>query len=96
MGFPQKTPELCITALEEWLISPRIPFMQVVEKLRGGQKRLRGNFVNVPSDVTTTVTSLPRTLNNSKTLQVQLKRKQTLKHCVLQEAIRPNKCIKAL
>lgn len=45
---------------------------------------------------TTTVTTLPRTLNDSETLQVQLKKKQIFKQCVLQEAVRQNKCIKAL
>lgn len=96
MGFPEKPPELDITELEERLISPRIPFMQVVEKPRGGQKSLRGNVVNVPSDVNSTVTSLPRTLSDSETVQVKLKRKMNFKHSVLHEAIRPNKCLKAL
>lgn len=84
MGFPPKPPELFITELEERLISPRIPFMQLVVKPRGGQQNLRGNVVNVPSDVTTTVTTLPRTLSDSETVQVKLKRKQSFKHCVLQ------------
>lgn len=78
MGFPPKPPELFITELEERLISHRIPFMQLVEKPRGG------NVVNVPSDVTTTVSTLPRTLSDSETVQVKLKRKQSFKHCVLQ------------
>lgn len=96
MGFPEKPPELSITELEERLISPRIPFMQLVEKPRGGQKSLKGNVVNVPSDVTTTVTMLPRTLSDTETIQVKLKRKLNFKHSVLHEAIRPNKCLKAL
>lgn len=58
--------------------------MQLVVKPRGGQQNLRGNVVNVPSDVTTTVTTLPRTLSDSETVQVKLKRKQSFKHCVLQ------------
>lgn len=96
MGFPEKPPDLNITELEERLISPRIPFMQLVEKPRGGQKSLRGNVVNVPSDVNSTVTVLPRTLADSETIQVKFKRKRSFKHSVLHEAIRPNKCIKAL
>lgn len=96
MGFPEKPSELDITELEERIISPRIPFMQVVEKPRGGHKSLRGNVVNVPSDVNSTVTSLPRTLSDSETVQVKLKRKMNFKHSVLHEAIRPNKCLKAL
>lgn len=38
MGFPPKPKELFITELEERLISPRIPVMQLVEKPRASQK----------------------------------------------------------
>lgn len=71
--FPEKPTELNITEMEERLITPRIPFMQVMEKPRGGQRGLKGNVVNVPSDVNTTVKSLPRTLSESETIQVKLK-----------------------
>lgn len=94
--FPEKPTELNITEMEERLITPRIPFMQVMEKPRGGQRSLKGNVVNVPSDVNTTVKSLPRTLSESETIQVKLKRKTSFKHHVLYEAIRPKKCIDAL
>ena len=53
------------------LISPRIPFKQLVEKPRGGQRNLR-NVVIVPSDVNKTITSLPRTLAETETIQVNL------------------------
>lgn len=94
--FPEKPTELNITEMEERLITPRIPFMQVMEKPRGGQRSLKGNVVNVPSDVNTTVKSLPRTLSESETIQVKLKRKTNIKHHVLYEAIRSKKCIDAL
>ena len=42
------------------------------------------------------MTTLSRTLKDSETLQVQLKKKQIFKQRVLQEAVRQNKCIKAL
>lgn len=80
--FPRKPPELDITEMEERLISPRIPFMQLMEKPRGGQKSLRGNVVNVPADVNETVKSLPRTLADTETIQVKLKIKQNFKHHV--------------
>lgn len=82
MGFPEKPPDLNITELEERLISPRIPFMQLVEKPRGRQKSLLGNVVNVPPDVNSTVTVLPRTLADSETIQVKFKRKLSFKQCV--------------
>lgn len=69
MWFPEKPPDLNITELGERLISPRIPFMQLVEKTRGEQKSLRRNVVNVPSEVNSTVTVLPRTLADSKTIR---------------------------
>ena len=96
MGFPEKPKELDLTALEERLISPRIPFMQIFEKPRGGQRSLRGNIVNVPSDVSSTMTVLPRTLSDIETVQVKLKRKSEFKHSVMHEAIRPVKCLNAL
>lgn len=36
---------------------------------------------------------MPRTLSESETIQVKLKRKTSFKHHVLYEAIRPKKCI---
>ena len=94
--FPKRPPELNITEMEERLITPRITFMQVMEKPRGRQRSLKGNVVNVPSDVNTTVKSLPRTLSDSETIQVKLKRKASFKHHVMYESIRPKKCINAL
>lgn len=55
LKFPEKPPELKLTSLEERLVAPRIPFMQLREKPRGGQLSLNGNVVNVPADVTSTV-----------------------------------------
>lgn len=46
----------------------------------------------MPSDVKSTVTTLPRTFSDSETIQVKLKRKLNYKHSVLHEAIRP--CLK--
>ena len=63
MGFPDKPPELELTELDERLISPRIPFMQIVEKPRGGQRSLKGNIVNVPTDIDATVRVI-RTLSS--------------------------------
>jgi len=73
MSFPEK-PELSnLTPLEERLISPRIPFMQIRElPLRGGQLSIHGNIVNVPSDVNSTVHSLPRPIYESQTIPIKL------------------------
>ena len=55
MGFPYKPNVLSFTSLEERLLSPRTPFMQIRELPRGGQLSIHGNIVNVPSDVNSTV-----------------------------------------
>jgi hypothetical protein len=72
--FPRK-PEVLknLTPLEERLISPRIPFMQVRGLPSGGQLSIHGNVVNVPADVNTTVNVLPRPVNESPTIPIKLK-----------------------
>jgi len=59
MSFPKKPDLLNLTPLEERLISPRIPFMQICELPRGAQLSIHGNIVNVPTDVNSTVHCLP-------------------------------------
>ena len=64
---------LNLTPLEERLISPRIPFMLVRELPRGGQLYIHGNVVNVPADVNSTVSTLPRSIDESQTIPIKLK-----------------------
>jgi len=71
-SFPEKPELLNLTLLEERLISPRIPFMQIRELPRGGQLSIHGNIVNVPSDVNSTVHSLPRPIYESQTIPIKL------------------------
>ena len=51
MEFPVKPQCLNLTPLEERLISPCIPFMQICELPRGSQLSIHANVVNVPADV---------------------------------------------
>ena len=60
MTFPEKP-----DPLKERLVSPRIPFMQVQELPSGSQLSIHGSVVNVPADVNSTVTVLPRPVNES-------------------------------
>ncbi len=62
-----------LTPLEKRPISPRIPFMQVCKLPRGGQLSIHGNVVNVPADVNSTVSVLPRPINESQTIPIKLK-----------------------
>ena len=64
---------LNLIPLEERLISPRIPFMQIRELPRGGQLSVHGNVVNLPADANSTVGTLPRSINESQTIPIKLK-----------------------
>ena len=68
--------------LEERLILPRIPFLQVRELPSGGQLSIHGNVVNVPADVNSTVSALPRPINESQTILIKLKRHLGYKHII--------------
>ena len=74
-GFQTSIPDLDLHPLKERLISLRIPFMQIKELQRGGQFSFKGNVVNVPVDIHSTVCSLPRNLDETQTIPVRLKRK---------------------
>jgi len=95
MQFPQRPEVLNLTQLEERLISPRIPFMQIRELPRGCQLSIHGNVVNVPAEVNLTVNSLPRSLNDSQTIPIKLKRKLTYKHHYKFQNVRPKKVLDA-
>ena len=59
----------------EWrLVSPRIPFMKLFAAPRGGQKKIRGNVVNLPCDTVNTFQVLPHSGNEQQTIQVKIKR----------------------
>ena len=96
MTFPEKPDVLKdLTPLEERLISPRIPFMQVRELPSGGQLSIHGNVVNVPADVNSTVSVLPRPVNESQTIPIKLKRRLGYKHHYPFQNIRPTKVLEA-
>lgn len=69
--------------------------MQIRELPRGGQLRLKGNVINVPSDVNLTVKALPRNMNDSETIPVKFKRRLSYKSHIVYEQIRPERVIKA-
>ena len=95
LKFPNQPVELQLTNLEERLVSPRIPFMQLRQMPRGGQISLKGNVVNVPSDVSGTIKLLPRMIDENETIMLKLKRRLSYKHHVAFENIRPNKVFQA-
>ena len=92
LQFPE-IPEVLqnLTPLEERLISPRLPFMQIRHLGIDKQFGLHGNCVNVPTDVDNNVSILPRTIDNIQTVQIQLMRRMTDKNPYSFETIRPRK-----
>ena len=79
-----------LNILERQLIALRIPFMKIFSSFHEtGQKKLRGNVVNVPVDIQDSVACLPRQVSHSNVIAVQLKRKMAYKSYYLFESVRP-------
>ena len=78
-----------LTELEERLISPRIPFMVIRSLGYSKQFGLKGNLVNVPMNVDTNVSILPRTFSDTQTIQLKLMRQMKNKNAFMYETIRP-------
>ena len=92
MTFPQIPEELeDIHPLEARLLAPRIPFMKLHAAPSGGQYKIRGNVVNVPADVASTIGCLPRMHHDTSTVKVKLKRHLKYKHAVMSQNVRPEK-----
>ena len=62
---------------------------------RGKQLKIHGNVVNVPADVVNTVNLLPRTLSDTSTIKINLKRKLQYRSSAMSLNVRPNKVIEA-
>ena len=95
-GFPPQPDELKLYPVEERIISPLMPFMTIIELPVGGQQALKGSICHVPVDISPTVNSLPRNLEDTETVSVKIKRKKIYKGAVFSENICPNKVMKAL
>ena len=92
MGFPEIPQHLKDLHQLEWrLVSPRIPFMKVFAAPRGGQKKIRGNVVNVPCDTVNTFQVLPHSGNEQQTIQVKIKRDLRYTNHVMSQNVRPYK-----
>lgn len=69
--------------------------MQIRELPRGGQLTIHGNIVNVPSDVNSTVHTLPRPISGKQTIPIKLKRRLSYKHHYQFQNVRPRKVLEA-
>jgi hypothetical protein len=89
-AFPDLPPCLTnLTALEERLVSPRIPFMQIRSLGYCGQSGLKGNVVNIMNDLDICAKALPRQISDTGTIQVMLMRKMVYRSPYMFETIRP-------
>jgi hypothetical protein len=85
-----------LNSLEKHLIALRLPFMKIVNLTSGkvssrfAQKGTKGPLHCVPSDVQDTVTSLPRPINKSMMVRLQLKRRLNYKAVWEEQFINPN------
>lgn len=80
-----------LSPLESRLVALRLPFMQI--RLLGAERQsiLKGNIVNVENDLDVCTSVIPRTFDNTSTVQVQLMRRLTDRTPYMYETIRPAK-----
>ena len=70
-------------------------FQNLMQAPRGNQFKIKGNVVNVPADVNSTVNVLPRLPQESGTIKVHLKRRLQYKSSALSLNVRPHKIVQA-
>ena len=95
MVFPEKPDFFDLNELECRLLAPRIAFQKLMQAPRGRQLKIYGNIVNVPADVTNTVSMLPRRLSQIGAIKVNLKRKLQYKSSAMSLNVRPYKVVQA-
>ena len=81
-----------LNELESRLLAPRLAFLKLMQAPRGKQLKINGNIVNVPADITNTVSMLPRLPDETGTIKVNLKRKLQYKSSALSLNVRPHSC----
>ena len=95
MAFPTKPDFFDLNELECRLVAPRIAFQKLMQAPRGKQLKIHGNVVNVPANVTNTVSMLPRLSSEAGTIKINLKRKLQYKSSAISLNVRPHKVVKA-
>ena len=85
-----------LNALEQRLISLRVPFMKMVALPSGKQRCIHGPAVNVPSKIDRVCTMLPRLPSECELVPLKLKRKLLYKGHYLYDYVSPQKLINAL
>ena len=82
--FPNKPAFFDLNELEYRLPASRLSFQKLMQAPRGKQFKINGNIVNVPADVTNSVSLLPRLPNEARTIKSSFKKKIAVqKFCVI-------------
>jgi len=84
-----------LSPLEERLVKPRLPYMQIRAVGCDRQSTLKGNVVNVEADMDEMASVLPRRFNDLSTVEIYLMRKMSYNVPYMHEVIRPSKVYKA-
>lgn len=69
MSFPVKPDFFDLNELECRLLAPRLAFEELMQAPRGNQFKMKGNVVNVPAYVNSTINLLPRLPQESGTIK---------------------------
>lgn len=88
-----------LSPLEERMVSPYIPFMQILALqpyALNPQLSLKGSVVNISVDINEMITTLPRNFNSLSTLQIKLKRHMEHKSDYMHETVRPHLICEAI
>lgn len=85
-----------LTQLEERMVAPRLPFMQIRMTGFEQQWKLHGNVVNVESNINTCASCLPRPFTDMTVVQLKLMRRMNYTKPYLYDKIRPAVVAKAL
>ena len=92
-------PELDLTDLEQQLIARDLLFMTITKLIKTGMPKIKRKVVLVPmeeQDVSTTLTALPREVDESELVFVEFKRMQGMKHAYNAAFIRAEAPVKAV
>ena len=89
--FPNQPPELKdINLAEERLVSPRLPFIYIIERPTGGQLAVKGGIVNVPNNVDKVSRVIPRHCSPEELICIEIKRRMKDNHSYMDAFIRPD------
>ena len=89
--IPNKPAFFDLNELEHRLLASRLAFQKLMQAPRGKHFKINGNIVNVPADVTNSVSLLPRLPNEACSIKVNLKRKLQFKSSAFSFNVRPHK-----